>query len=110
MLIKLTTYFVLGGLVISAVTYAGSAGRGLLSAFLATLPHISLVTFILIYLNSGTAHTLSYAKGLLMFAPSWVAYVAMFILLLPRTGLWIALLGSISVFFLGILATRLIIP
>ena len=109
MLMKLALYFLVGGLVVSLVTYLGSTGRGLLSAFVATFPHISLVTFILIYFNGGMEHTLSYAKGLLLFAPSWLAYVAAFAILLPRTGFWTALSGSIGIFFLGIFATRLLI-
>ena len=106
---KLAMYFLVGGLVVSLVTYAGSAGRGLLSAFVATFPHISLLTFILIYFNGGTEYTLSYAKGLLFFAPSWLAYVAAFMMLLPRTGFWTALSGSLGVFFVAILLTRLLI-
>ncbi len=109
MLIKLALYFVVGGVVVSAVTYFGSAGRGLLSAFVATLPHISLLTFILIYLNSGEAPTLAYARGLLIFAPAWLAYVTAFMLLLPRAGFWPALGGSVTLFFTAIALTRLLI-
>ncbi len=109
MLMKLTLYFLIGGLVVSLVTYLGLAGRGLLSAFVATFPHISLVTFILIYFNGGVEYTISYAKGLLLFAPSWLAYVAAFMVLLPRTGFWTALSGSLGIFFLGIFVTRLLI-
>jgi uncharacterized membrane protein (GlpM family) len=108
MLLKLALYFLLGGLVVSIVTYLGSAGRGLLSALVATLPNISLLTLILIYLNSGTDYTASYARGLLFFAPSWIAYVAAFLLLLPRTGFWTALSGSVGIFFLGVFVTRLL--
>ena len=109
MLINLVLYFLVGGLVVSLVTYAGSSGRSLLSAFVATFPHISLVTFILIYFNGGAEYTLSYAKGLLYFAPSWLAYVGAFMMLLPRTGFWTALSGSLGVFFVAIFLTRLLI-
>jgi hypothetical protein len=109
MLVKLALYFLVGGLVVSLVTYLGSVGRGLLSAFVATFPHISLVTFLLIYFNGGAEHTLSYAKGLLLFAPSWLAYVAAFAVLLPRAGFWTALSGALGIFFLGIFVTRLLI-
>lgn len=109
MLIKLILYFLVGGLVVSLVTYLGSAGRGLLSAFVATFPHISLVTFMLIYFNGGPQNTLSYARGLLLFAPSWLAYVAAFMLLLPRTGFWTALSGSLAIFFLGVFVTQLLV-
>lgn len=108
MLMKLLFYFLVGGLVVSLVTYLGSTGKSLLSAFVATFPHITLVTFILIYLNGGAEHTLPYARGLLLFAPSWLAYVATFAMLLPRMGFWTALLGSLGVFFLGVFATRLL--
>lgn len=109
MLFNLAAYFVVGGLVVSAVTYFGSAGRGLLSAFVATLPHISLVTFILIYLNSGEAPTIAYARGLLIFAPAWLAYVLAFMLLLPRAGFWAALSSSVGIFFMAIMITRVLI-
>ncbi|MCI0526757.1 MAG: DUF3147 domain-containing protein [Nitrospira sp.] len=107
--IKLILYFLVGGFVVSLVAYLGSAGRGLLSAFVATFPHITLVTLILIYLNGGVEHTLPYAKGLLLFAPAWLTYVGAFVLLLPRTGFWVALSGSLGVFLLVILATRILI-
>jgi hypothetical protein len=94
---------------VSAVTYLGSMGRGMLSAFVATFPSITVLTFILIYLNAGTDPTLSYAKGMVLFFPSWLAYLVCFVVALPRYGFWPALGASLVAFFLVIGLTHLLI-
>jgi hypothetical protein len=99
----------LGGTIVSAVTYFGSLGRGMLSAFVATFPSITVLTFILIYLDSGTAPTFSYAKGMVLFFPSWLAYLICFVVVLPRWGFWTALGSSLLAFFLVIGLTHLIV-
>lgn len=102
-------YFLLGGTLVSAVTYFGSLGHGLLSAFVATFPSITVLTFILIYFDSGIGPTFSYAKGMILFFPSWLAYLVCFAVALPRFGFWTALGGALLAFFLVIGLTRLLI-
>lgn len=62
-------YFMLGGSIVSAVTLLGSQGRGLLAAFVATFPTMTILTFALIHSKAGQAATVDYAKGLLFMTP-----------------------------------------
>ena len=95
---KYVLYFVLGGLLVSVSSYVGAMGRGFVAAFASTFPAITGMTFILIYLNGGTEHTLSYAKHLLWFVPPWLAYVGFIILTLNRLGFWTAMIGGLTVY------------
>ncbi len=79
-------YFLLGGTIVSVVTFMGSQGKGLLAAFVATFPTMTVLTFSLIYSKAGQAATTNYAKGLLMMTPPWIIYVLCLIFLLPRWG------------------------
>ena len=96
--LKYGLYFLLGGLLVSVSTYVGAMGRGFLAAFASTFPAITGVTFVLIYLNGGADHTLSYAKHLLWFVPPWMAYVLFIIAVLPRYGFWPAMLGGLTLY------------
>lgn len=78
---------VIGGTVVTAVSYFGSHGKGFVAAFLAFLPSISVVSLCVIYLSSGTGAAVSYAKDMLILLPSWILYVIGLIFLLPRLGL-----------------------
>lgn len=95
---KYSLYFLLGGLLVSASTYVGTMGKGFLAAFASTFPAITGMTFILIYLNGGMEHTLSYAKHLLWFVAPWTAYVLFIIAVLPRLGFWPAMLGGLALY------------
>ena len=53
MTLKYIVYFLIGGTVISTVTYFASHTKSLLAAFLATMPVITLITFITIYNEVG---------------------------------------------------------
>ena len=101
----LLLYFVVGGLVISLTTYAGSKGQGLLAAFIALFPAATVLTFSLIYLNAGVGAMVAYAKGLLLFTPAWILYVMCVTLGSPRIGFPAALLLGICIYVLGALAT-----
>lgn len=79
-------YFILGGAIVSVVTFMGSQGKGLLAAFVATFPTMTVLTFTLIYSKAGHAATANYAKGLLLMTPPWILYVLCLIFLLPRWG------------------------
>lgn len=97
----LPVYFVIGGVIVSAVTYFGSQAKSLLAAFIAFLPVISVVTLCSIYFASGTQAAVSYAKGMLMLLPPWVLYVIAVIFLLPRIGLAGSLIAGVAT-YLGI--------
>ena len=94
----LAVYFVIGGTIVSAVTYFGSHAKGQLAAFFAFLPSISVITLCSIYFASGTAEAVSYAKSMLILLPPWVLYVVGVIFLLPRIGLAGSLIVSIVVY------------
>ena len=94
----LIAYFIIGGLIISTVTYFGSHGKSELAAFIAFLPATSLITVCTIYFAGGTGAAVSYAKSMLILLPAWLFYVIGVIFLLPRLGLVIALLVSVAAY------------
>jgi uncharacterized membrane protein (GlpM family) len=101
-------YFILGGVIVSAVTYFGSQAKSLLAAFIAFLPSISVITLCSIYYTSGTEDAVSYAKSMLILLPGWLLYVIGVIFLLPRIGLAGSLIVSIAVYLgVSLLALKL---
>ena len=85
---KYAIYFLLGGTIVSVSTYLGSQGRSFLAAFASTFPAITGATFVLIYMNGGSAQLVGYAKNLLWFVPPWLVYVTAMIVGVPRLGFW----------------------
>lgn len=105
----LLLYFVIGGAIVSAVTYFGSQGKSQVAAFVAFLPSTSLITLCTIYFASGTQPAVSYAKSMLILLPPWVLYVAAIIFLLPRVGLAATVGISVAVYLiLAFLIMRLV--
>jgi uncharacterized membrane protein (GlpM family) len=97
----LIVYFLIGGIVVSAITYLGSHGKSMPAAFIAMLPCVSVITLCTIYLNSGAEVTVSYARSMLIMLPPWILYVIGVIYLLPRIGLPGSLIVSITAYVLG---------
>jgi hypothetical protein len=83
----LSVYFVLGGTIVTLITYFGVQGKGLLAAFIGFFPSISIVTLCTIYFKSGVGATVSYFKGMLFLIPAWVLYALAMIFILPRWGI-----------------------
>lgn len=106
---KYMLYFVLGGSLVSVSTYWGTHGRGFLAAFASTLPVISSVTFILIYLNAGMDSILPFAKHLIWLSPAWFVYVIIMMVGAPRLGFWVAFPISLVLYFLSIWLLKLIL-
>ena len=102
-------YFVLGGTLVSVSTYLGSHGRGFLAALASTLPVISGVTFILIFVNAGSVPTVSFAKHLIWLSPPWFVYVGAMIAFVPKLGFWPAYGLAIGLYLAGVGLTRLFI-
>jgi len=73
--IKYFLYFLIGGMIVSLVTYFASQAKGLLAAFIATLPIITLITFFTIYFASSQEAVISYAKGLVIMLTPWLIYI-----------------------------------
>ncbi|MGB5926192.1 MAG: hypothetical protein WBH01_08925 [Dehalococcoidia bacterium] len=65
----LASYFVIAGLVVSAVIYSGSQGKSELAVFVAFLPGTTLITPCTIYLAGGTGAAVSYAESMLVLLP-----------------------------------------
>jgi uncharacterized membrane protein (GlpM family) len=89
---------VIGGLVVSVVTYFGSQGKSQLAVFIAFLPCTTVITLCTIYFAGGTGAAVSYAKSMLVLLPAWVLYVVGLIFLLPRLGLVVSLLVSVAAY------------
>ncbi len=86
--VRLAIYFLLGGSLTVFTIYLASLGRGTYAAFIATLPLLTVFTFILIYAEGGKETVQEYARGLLVFAPPWLCYVATVMLGVERLGLF----------------------
>jgi uncharacterized membrane protein (GlpM family) len=84
--IKYLLYFLAGGVVVSVVTYFASQAKGLLAAFIANLPVITLITFLMIYSDSGQKAVVSYAEGLIIMLIPWLAYIFSIIFLTKKVG------------------------
>ncbi len=98
--IKYLLYFLIGGVIVSIVTYFASQARGLLAAFIANLPVITLVTFLTVYFESGQKAVISYAQGLIIMLFPWLAYIFAIIFLTSRLGFIPSLVIGISLYLL----------
>jgi uncharacterized membrane protein (GlpM family) len=83
----LTLYFVLGGTIVTLISYFGTQGRGMLAAFIGFFPTISIVTLFIIYFKTGVGATVSYFKGMLWLLPAWALYALAMVFILPRWGI-----------------------
>jgi len=101
----LVAYFVIGGLVVSVVTYFGSQGKSELAVFIAFLPSTTLITLCTIYFAGGTGEAVSYAKSMLILLPAWLFYVIGVIFLLPRLGLVMSLVVSVAAYLAAAFVT-----
>ena len=106
---KYGLYFILGGSLVSLSTYLGSHSKSFLAALASTLPVISGVTFILVYLNAGSSPTVSFGKNLIWLSPPWFVYVGTMIAAVPKLGFWPAYGLAIGLYVVGVGLTRLII-
>ena len=98
--LRLAIYFLIGGSVTALSAYFASHGRGILSAFVTTLPLLTIFSFLVISAEGGSQTVQEYARGLLLFTPPWVCYVLVVILGTGRLGLFRSLVLGIIVFFL----------
>lgn len=96
--LTLALYFVIGGLVVALTTYFGSQAKGLIAAFVAFLPSVTLLTISTIYLHGGQQAASSYLRSMIVLTPAWVLYVIATLLLLPRLGLIPALAIGVAVY------------
>jgi uncharacterized membrane protein (GlpM family) len=102
-------YFFLGGLVTVLVAYFAANGRGIISAFITTLPLLTILTVLIIFAEGGTGMVEEYTRGLLIFTPPWLCYVAIVWLGTGRIGVFKSLaLGVAAFVILSLLLQRLL--
>ena len=99
--LKYLFYFLIGGTVVSVVTYYASHSRTLVAAFIANLPVMTLITFLMIYREAGEAAVVPYAKGLLIMLVPWLLYIFTVVFMTPRIGVVPSLLTGLT-FYLAV--------
>ena len=106
--LRLVIYFLLGGVVTALTAYFASQGRGMFSAFIATLPLQTILGFLVIYAESGSKTVEEYAWGLLIFTPPWLCYVLIVLLGVNRIGIIKSLgLGILLFVILSVLVQKM---
>lgn len=100
--VKYGMYFILGGTLVSLSTFWGAQGKGFWAALASTLPMISGLTFVLVYLNAGSDHTLTFAKHLIWLSPPWFLYVGFMIFGMQRFGFWLSYVGAMILYLFGV--------
>ncbi|MCX6678232.1 MAG: hypothetical protein NTU95_09875 [Methanothrix sp.] len=107
--LRLVIYFLLGGTVTALTAYFASQGRGMLSAFITTLPLLTVFSFLLIYAEGGSKTVEEYAKSLLIFTPPWLCYVSIVLLGVNRMGIVKSLgLGVLIFVIMSILMQKML--
>ena len=107
--LRLAIYFLLGGAVTVLTAYFASQGKGMLSAFITTLPLQTAFSFLLIYAEGGSKTVEEYAKSLLIFTPPWLCYVTIVLLGVNRIGIVKSLgLGVLLFVILSILLQKML--
>ena len=96
--LRLVIYFLLGGTVTALTAYFASQGRGMLSAFITTLPLLTAFSFLLIYAEGGSKTVEEYARSLLIFTPPWLCYVTIVLLGVNRIGIVKSLILGVLLF------------
>ena len=108
-LTKYGLYFLLGGLLVSISAYLGAHGKGFFAALASTVPVISGMTFILVYVNAGQEPTLSFAKNLIWLSPPWFVYVGTMIVSVSRLGFWSSFALAMTLYMVCVGIMRVIV-
>src|SRR4030042_6746850 len=96
--VKYFFFFLAGGIIVSIVTFFASHAKGLLAAFLANLPVVTMITFLTIYFESGEKAVVSYAEGLVVMLFPWLASIFAVVFLTKKIGLLPALVIGVSLY------------
>jgi uncharacterized membrane protein (GlpM family) len=108
--LRLVIYFLLGGTVTALTAYFASQGKGMLSAFVTTLPLLTIVSFLLIYAEGGSKTVEDYARSLFIFTPPWLCYVAIVLLGVNRIGIVKSLILGVLFFVILSIMMQKIFP
>lgn len=96
--LRLVIYFLIGGSVTALTAYFASQGRGMLSAFITTLPLLTIFSFLVISAEGGSQTVQEYARSLLLFTPPWICYVLVVLLGTGRMGIIRSLVLGVVLF------------
>jgi uncharacterized membrane protein (GlpM family) len=96
--LKFILYFLIGGTILTLVTYFGSKDKGIIAAFIAMFPLVTSMSIITIYSVAGSLFVQDYVKGLLILTPVWIIFLLCIYYLLPKQGLLIALCAGVAVY------------
>lgn len=107
-MLRYLLYFLLGGSIVSLVTYLGARGSGWAAAFIAMFPAVTVITFVTIYLEAGAESVGGYIRGLFLVLPAWICYLAMVYFLAGRIGLISIPLGVLVYLLLSFLLASLV--
>lgn len=100
-MLKYLLYFLIGGTILTSITYLGSKDRGLLAAFIAMFPLISAISIMTIYAETGPLPVLSYVKGLMIFTPIWIIFLFTIAYLLPKQGILGAMAAGVTIYIVS---------
>ena len=95
-IMKLLSYFIIGGTVVTLTSYFGAKGSGLFAAFITSFPCISLLGFYFIHKNGGNEAIMKYIQGFLIVTPAWILYILITYFLYQRIGLVYSLVISVT--------------
>ncbi len=98
--LKYLIYFLLGGLVVTLVTYFGSEKKGLIAGFFAMIPFVTTFTTFTIYSAVGSEAVTDYIWGLIILTPVWILYLICIIYLLPKYGFWVSLAVGVTIYMI----------
>lgn len=98
--LKFLLYFIIGGSILTLVTYFGSKDKGILAAFIALFPMVSLMSILTIYSEAGSLPVLDYVKGLIILTPFWIIFLFCILYLLPKQGLFVALVVGLAIYII----------
>jgi len=98
---KLLLDFLIGGSVVTLVSYLGSKGSGLFAAFITMFPSISTLGFYFIYKNGGNEAVIKYVQGFFLAIPSWIAYISLMYILCSRLGVIYSLVISVGSYMIS---------
>jgi len=96
--LKFILYFLIGGSILTLVTYFGSKDKGIIAAFIAMFPLVTGMSIITIYTQAGSLFVVDYVKGLLILTPVWIIFLLCIYYLLPKQGLLIALGAGVAIY------------
>ena len=107
--LKYLLYFIVGGSILTLVTFFGSKDKGIIAAFIALFPMVSLMSIITIYSEAGNLPVMDYVRGLLILTPAWIIFLFCILYLMPKQGLLVAVVVGLAIYIiLSVILIKLI--